>query len=773
MNLRNATAWTLVGLFCGLVAQRAPAQGLTTAEVEALRRNAAARASGIERDAAFDEESAARAVLDSLRSEDVSARHALRADPGVVTPPPVPRNVSRHHGDPTEGLEAFGYAMFAESPEGFQPIEMAPVGEDYLLGPGDELVLTLWGDTESVQSLAIDREGRAFVRDVGLVSLGGRRVDEARRELRARLSEVYSGLKKTDRGGATTSLELSVAKLRTVQVFVLGEVVRPGAYRVASNASLLDLLYRAGGARETGSLRSIRALRAGEPIATFDLYRALLAGDITANVRLESGDVVHVPPVGERVTVRGEVFRPAVYEILPGETLNDVLAAAGGATKRAYLARASIRRIRDTQPKPGDRTFGWEVVTVGSAELTGESPFAVRDGDEVEIGAIDPDTGGYVSIEGNGIVRPGRFEWKEGLTLTQVVGSAGLRPEASTKHVQIVRQRPDLVEEILSVSLETKGSNAAFLLQDRDAISVRSIWDFTEPDSVAIAGPVRVPGRYPLREGLTLQDLLFMARGLREEAYVMVAEVARVEDTATEHADPIVLSFPIENWDEPGSPASRILLEKHDAVFVRKHPGWELQQTVTVEGEVRFPGVYSLSHRDERLSELIERAGGLKPTAYASAAVFKRAHDGIGRVAVDLERALRDAGGVNDLALIAGDSLLVPKISHTVKVAGEVGLPSSVLYREGKGVGYYIDQAGGLTDFADEDQILVQRASGEVQKGGGGWFGGGPRVDAGTSIIVPRKPKQEGTHSLKTLADIVGVLSGAATTFFLIHEVSK
>ena len=776
-RLRPSVAAGLAAAVLAFPLGDALAQGLSVADVQRLRDQATGAVDGLDADALESAlrrgnlDRAQRTTLDSLR-----ARTRSGLDVPELTPTPPPERTLRDSvtvDDEVEPeLEPFGYDLFEDSPDGFGPGEWGPVSDEYVLGPGDELVLTLWGDTESVQGLSVDREGRAFVRDVGLVAVGGRSLADVRRDFGRRLAEVYSGMSGRDGIGPSTWFDLTVASVRTTQVFVLGEVVRPGAYRVAANATALDLLFRAGGPRRTGSLRAIKVMRGGVEAGSVDLYRTLLAGELDP-VTFRAGDVLHVPVVGPRVAVRGEVFREALYEVRADESLLSLLRAAGGLTATASLDRATVRRVRRGSNGDTPRDYGWEVLTVGRNELLGVSEFSMRDGDELRVDPISEEVGQFVEFAGDGVYRPGRIAWRSGLTLEAALSTAGgLTPHAHLEAVQVVRHHPDRSESMLALDLTGGGLSAE--LADRDLITIPSRWDFTERDSVEVVGPVREAGRYPLPSGMTLRDLLTAAGGLEEVAHTLEAEVARLEHGdggGRERAE--IIRVPIADWQLPASEAGAFPLEPRDVVYLRHRPGWEHQPNVSITGEVRFPGTYSISHPGERLSSLVARAGGLLPTAYPEATEFQRTDGDAGRIAVDLARALERPGEAEDLALVEGDAIVIPEEPHTVKVFGEVGFPSSILFRKGERVNYYLEQAGGLTDLADADRIRVQRANGEIGRGRGGFLRSGPRVDAGTIIFVPEREVDDDGTSWGDVANIINVLSGAATTVFLIHQVTQ
>lgn len=766
---RSAHAALALGAIFILFTFEATGQTLTADELERLRAASGGTISRAEAERISD--ALGRETIDALErgNDPRAAVEGLEAAHPDVTPPPAEPEPVAADG----GLTPFGYDIFLNVPEGLSA-DLGPVGPRYVVGTGDELVLTLWGDTELVQSAAVDREGRIFFRDIGLLSVAGQRLEHVTREVRVRLERVYSGIGGDD---PTTFFDVTVGRLSTAQVFVFGEVTRPGAYRVPSNGTVLDLLYRAGGAGTNGSLRGIRVMRGGTQVAEFDLYRALVDGDLTSDVRLETGDVVLIPPVGPRVHLAGEVLRPAIYELKLGEKLSDLFRIAGGLTPLAYVERAVVERIDPTRPMSDGREYDWTVLTLTRAHLTGETPFALEDGDRVEVLRITENKGGFVELGGTGLWKPGRVAWHEGLTIGEAIRNAGgLTRDASLDEVQVVRVLAGEQEEMHSLRLDhtlNGHSDASFVLEDGDRVLLRAHADFTDPDSVSVIGQVRAPGVYPHRDGLTLQDVLFQAGGLKDEAFNLFAEVARVDPSLEERrlsAD--VFRIPLDGWERGGGDAARFALEPYDQIHVWTAPGWQKQRNVQIRGQVKFPGTYALTRHGERLTDLIARAGGLTPRAYPPATVFTRARADAGRIAVKLSRAIEEPGGRYDLALEPGDVIEIPEEPHTVKIVGAVGFPASVVHERGKRVGHYIAQAGGFSENADEGRVLVTLASGEVKRGTGGFLRRAPEVDAGSVIFVPKRaPEKEGT-ALRDVSSIVSILTGAATTIYLISQVS-
>jgi len=353
--------------------------------------------------------------------------------------------------------------------------------------------------------------------------------------------------------------------------------------------------------------------------------------------------------------------------------------------------------------------------------------------------------------------------------------AGGLTKDAYLDRAQVFRTNPDLSRSMFSFSLVKAIMGEAydnFELQELDSIAVSSVWDIRDRHAVTVSGSVRKPGSYEYLDGMTVMDLIFRAGGLKESAYPMVAEVSRVDSTTiatTKAAE--VHRVAISRDYALHSPDSSFALQKFDQVFVRETPDWELQQNVAIAGEVMYPGVYSLQKRDERLSSLLRRAGGLKPSAYPRAATFTRKKGNAGRLAVNVEKVARKHGGRDDLILEDGDAIDIPREPKSVKVVGEVGLASSVLYEKGRSLGDYIDQAGGYTEKSDKSRVRVIQPNGKVRSARHMWWD--PEPEPGALIIVPARPPDQKKETLKDVATIVGIVSGAVTTIFLAHEATK
>ncbi len=562
---------------------------------------------------------------------------------------------------------------------------------------------------------------------------------------------------------------------------MLGDVVQPGGYTMSATSTAMNALYYAGGPSLQGSMRNVRLVRNNKLLREIDLYDYLVARDHMQDARLESGDVLFVPAVGIRVKLEGEVQHPTTYELRSGETLADLLQLSGGLKSTARLDRVQIERIIPFEERAPmsqeDRRVLDCALARGASGRYGEGT-ALVNGDIVRVFPIGEILKNTVELLGTAVYKPGKYEHRPGMTVADLIEAAGgLLGDAYMDWGHLVRTREDKSRAIVSFDLRAaihREAQANLTLQELDQVQVFSVWDTKDKPFVRIEGLVRKPGRYELVKGMTITDLILRAGGLREPASRKQAEVSRINQKAISEGRTVELHLlAMDDSLSARSPASGFELEKNDIVFIREDPNWGLQENVWVTGEVKYPGMYTLTSKMERLSSVIERAGGLEEgTAYLRGSNFIRKKDGTGRMAIDFEAALKRNRGRNkyDLMMVAGDSIFIPRAPQTVKVVGQVGYPSSVLWEEGRDMDYYIEQAGGLLQTADASKIRVIMANGRVKTPG--WLRS-PEPDAGAEIVVPIKPEKKDTEALKTVAAIVSILTGAATTIYLISTTAK
>ena len=656
---------------------------------------------------------------------------------------------------PKEGeIQPFGYRLFGQGPSSFVPPERVAVGPDYLLGPDDVVVINTWGAAELNYSLTISPEGHVVIREIGVVYLSGTTLADARLELKGLFNKFYPGIR----------IHVTVGRLRTLRVYVVGEVVQPGAYTVSSLSTVLTALYYAGGPNALGSLRNIRLIRDNEVLGIVDLYEYLLRGDRTYDLRLENEDTIFVPPVGFRVTLRGEVRRPAIYEVLPSEDLDDVIRMAGGVLATGYLKRVQIDRILDNE-----KHVIMDIDAVPSDSLAVAFNVPLSDGDEISVLPVLEGYENAVWIRG-AVRRPGRYELKPDMTLLGLITAAeGLVGEAYLPRVEIQRTEPNEQIRFLAPDLGAilRGTEPDLPLVPRDSVRVYSAWEMKDRDEVEIFGEIRRPGRYALGSNMTLRDLVFRAGGLRESAHLMRAEISRTrqptkDDPRRNDVIPVKLTDVVSGRgdDSPG-----VLLQAGDKVFVRRIPQWDVPHMVEITGEVRFPGTYVVSRADETLSEMFQRAGGVGEWAFLDAAVLER--ENVGRVVVDFSKAVLDRNEQDDIILEDGDRIHVPRIPETVEVRGAVFQPSSLKFVPGKTAGYYAQKCGGYLERADSGKVRITRSNGAVVTSRRFWFD--PNVERGNIIVVPFKEEKKAINWEK-IADVAQVIASLATTVYLFDQ---
>lgn len=695
----------------------------------------------------------------------------------------------------------FGRSLFRQWTSQFHPVVTGPVNPDYRLGPGDELVLVMTGDVELVRTLPVSREGYVVIPDVGQVFVNGLTLSALEDRLYDRLGRVYSGVKRGPE--ATTHFQVSLGRLRMNQVYVIGDVQRPNAYQVSAAATVLHALYLAGGPSLNGSFRRIEVRRDGKVVQSVDLYDYLLRGDDRSDIRLEHGDIIFVPPFERRVTIQGAVRRPAIYELVEGEDLRDAIEAAGGFDATAVVQRVQVDRILP----PDERRPGVDRVLIdvdlGKLVDPTRGEISVHDGDLVQVFAISDERRNRVVITG-GVRRPGLYQWAEGLTLQNLIERAqGLEERAYTPRALIYRlNEEDGSRRMIRVQLlagESGELGAELPLADGDSVVVFDRVELRNPETVTISGFVKEPGTYPVAEGMTIHDLILVAGGFTEGADVREVEVARpVSPLERSRSTAQVVRVPLdrgvqgaagtgvkalEPTDRAAVPiavpvwapdSAEFTLQHGDRVFVRRAPGYELPRTVAITGQVFYPGPYVLESRQERLLDLIRRAGGLTEEAHPDGLRVYR--DGK-LLATDLLSAIRDPASRYNLVLQPGDSLYVPEYDPTVLVTGAVTFESLVPYEPGRGIDYYVNRAGGYTYVADPGRLTITYQDGEraAVRRRRLFFDGKPRVGPGSTIYVPEKPEAErgGFNFQQFITSTTGMMTAVLTVLLAVDKLSQ
>ena len=689
----------------------------------------------------------------------------------------------------------FGHDIFQPREDGisFEPNENVATPDNYKLGPGDEVVVDIWGYNEANIQQTISPEGKINIEMVGPVYLTGLTVKEAESKIKKVLAAKYSSI-----GGDSPNTEVSVSlgAIRTIQVNVMGDVDYPGAYRMSSFSTVFSALYAAGGVSETGSLRAIEVVRNGKKVATVDIYAYIFDGKSTNDVRLQDGDVILVPAYVNVVKALGGVKRSMKYEMAEGETVADLLKYCGGFTGRAFRDNVSVLRNSGTSR---------QILTASQA-----SGYAVvlEDGDEVTVGVSPQHFANRLEIKGY-VVNPGEYELGGNITTVKqlVAAAGGVKEDAFLGRAVLQREKADRSFETMSVDLGgiMKGTRPDVALRRGDVLTVPGIFEMSDRGTLTINGMVVAPGVFDYAENTTVEDLIVLAGGLLDGASMSKVEVSRrvVDPYSLEIRETIGESYTFSIKDGLAvNGADKFYLEPYDVVSVRKAPAFQAQKFVTVEGEVAFPGEYVLQTHGERLSSVIERAGGLTYLAFVKGgkltrrmseeeietaqATLETERRNIQKqkqklalaqgtsadvddedletmkvsenytVAVDFEKAIANPGSVYDIVLREGDVLSIPENVGTVAIKGEVLFPNTVAYVEGKPLNYYITQAGGFNNDAKQSKVYVVYMNGSVDKGAGA------RIEPGCEVVVPKKPDRKAMSASEIMS--IGTSTASLTT---------
>ena len=672
--------------------------------------------------------------------------------------------------------QVFGRNIFNTRNLTFEPSVNIATPLNYRLGPGDEVIIDIWGASQNTIRQQISPDGTINIQKIGPVNLNGLTISEANDYLKKTLNKIYNGLNNTN--DPTSDIRLTLGSIRTIQINVMGEVVQPGTYSLSSFSTVFHALYRAGGVSDIGSLRNVQLVRNGKNIATIDVYQFIMKGHIQDDIRLQEGDVVIVPAYDVLVKIDGKVKRPMRFEMKKDENLSTLISYAGGFDADAYIR--SLRVVRQNGQE-------YEVNTVKDLDY---SVYKMRNGDVVTAEAILNRFTNKLEIRG-AVYRPGIYQLNGQLnTVRELVNEAqGLTGDAFLNRAVLYRQREDLTTEVIPVDIKAimDGTSQNIILAKNDILYIPSIHDLEDRGDVVIHGEVAKPDSYPYADNMTLEDLIIQAGGLREAASVVRVDVSRRIRNPHSIADNDTIgrtyTFSLkEGFVVDGTPG--FVLQPYDEVYVRRSPGYQAQQNVSVEGEILFEGSYAMTSRAERLSDLIRKAGGSTRNAYLRGAKLTRVAtegekkrmgdvirlmsrqlgeammDSLGvrvedhfTVGIDLEKALANPGSTADIVLREGDVVFIPKSTNTVKINGAVMVPNTVSYIAGKNIDYYLNQAGGYSDNAKKSKKFIVYMNGQVTKVKGS---GKKQIEPGCEIIVPSRSKKRTN---------VGEILGYATSF--------
>lgn len=672
-----------------------------------------------------------------------------------------------------DSLQPFGFDIFSLPSSTFEPVLNLASPPSYVLGPGDEVVVTVWGETKLNYQVQVNREGNVVLPDVGPVSANGATLAEFRQRVLRRMAPIYSGL--DSRYGAPNAfLDVSLGKVRTLQVFVLGEVVKPGGFAISSFSTAFNALYLAGGPTVNGTMRQVQITRKGANLPAIDLYDYIIRGDNSKDVRLQDGDIVFVRPAVKRVAAIGAVTRPAIYEMKEKESLGDLLTIAGGLRFDTYHNRVHVERFIpfDERERFQKNILDIDVKFNNVADLQ-NSKFLIEDGDVVSFFKVSEFFHNRVSISGN-VNKPGEFELKDGMRVKDILLAAdSLKPNTFSERGTIFRMLPNMRREIRSFNprraFEGDPENNV-LLRNEDSLVLYKETQFFPQQTVSIGGAVRKPGTFPRSEKMTVADLVVLAGGLKENASTNGWEISRL-DTSTLGRYSNVYKIDVSNDYWNIAQEQGFELRDFDFVFVPVDPRYTQNKLVKLTGYVMSPGVYSIRYEGERLAEIIGRAGGLRPGAYLLGSKFIRKMNETGTIPIDFETALSDTFSRDNIVLNEGDSIHVAFHDDVVYVYGEVFAPSAILYKKGEDVDYYIRQAGGFKQEADESRVAAFLPSGK--KWEAGWFFfGDPELPPGSTITVPKVTEKE-SNTLPIVRDLVTIVASLAAITVALVQVTK
>jgi polysaccharide biosynthesis/export protein len=710
------------------------------------------------------------------------------------------------------GLKLFGIETFRRATTRFQAVQSGPVDENYRLGSGDILVLILTGDVEEAYTLTVNREGFIVIPQVGQVYVANLTLGQLEDQLYSRLRRVYSGVRRSP--NAPTKFQISVAKLRNIQVYVVGDVVRPGAYQISGAGTVLTALYAAGGPTNNGSFRGVQVRRGDKLVDSLDLYDYLLHGINSSDVRLQNGDVVFVPVHRGFVKVAGEVTRPATYELQAQETLRDLIGFAGGFSPTAYQTRVRIHRILPADSR-GTASLARVVVDVGPDQFAsgGIPGVPLEPGDSVTVLPVASRLRGFVTVRGNVYVE-GEVGFTPGMKLSDAIRLAGgPKPDVYLDRILIGRTNEDSSRvQLRAAFADSTGKVTQDIpLQEEDQIQVFSRAAFKPAPYVTVVGAVRKPGRVPYRQGMTMRDVVLMAEGVTEDADLSQAEIARRAEDSDPGTLATTIKVPIDStFRAGGTPNTEgplptlgvtgipdVPLQPYDNVLILRQTGWDLQRLVYLTGQVKHPGRYALQRKTERVSDLIARAGGLTGQAYADGVQFYRSYTpGLNpgdakpaeitparksrrdslprgyteRVGLDLPRALKDRKFRDNIILAAGDSIHIPEYNPIVMVQGSVNAPGAVPYTPGKSLDWYVNAAGGYTQLSDTRHAYVTQPNGkrEAVKRRIILADGVPKPKSGAVIYVPNKVVQDQPSNVTGVISTVASVLTALVTVILV-----
>jgi len=748
------------GLTIDQAAQMAQMQGATPIQIEQLKRRI--QELNFSKGKSIASPAAQSAQTSSSSREAFSEKAVVKASPEVK--------------------RIFGFQLFNSENLTFEPPVNIPTPQNYVLGIDDELSISIWGASQQTYQLQVETNGAVNIPDIGPVYVSGMEFSKAKELIKKRLIAIYQGM-----GGSSpnTYAEVSISNLRSIKINVIGEVMAPGTYTLPSTASAFNALYLSGGPNENGSFRNIQVIRDNKTIQTIDVYDYLINANMGGNIQLREQDIIYIPTYQKRVEANGAFKRTGIFELTEKEKLSDLIRYLGGFTDQAFKGQLSLTRITDSEKK-----------VIDISQSIYES-FIPSNGDVVVASGIIDRYENRINITG-AVFRPGTYELTEGLTLSGLIKKAqGVTENYFSNRGLIVRLQNNLAPMTLSFNVDEvlKGTND-IKLQREDQVIIQDIFSMREKRTIQILGEVQKPGEFVYTDNMTLKDLIFKAGGFTEAASESFIELARRHNYTEANLmnDEIVklFQFNIDRELNLDSKGDTLHLQPFDYIYVRKAPSYHVQRTVYISGEVRFPGAYSIGSKKERISDLINRSGGLTTDAFIKGARMKRAnqnaqeklealHNNLpdsllakaeqqiqdDQLELRLEDILKNPGSDFDYLLKDGDRVIIPEVSQEVRISGEIQNPIGQAYQNGKSLKYYINRSGGFSDNAMKRKTFVIYSDGTTQVTRGFIGHNYPKIEPGSQIIVPQKPersKTDNTGKWLAIASTLTTIMIAVTT---------
>ena len=687
----------------------------------------------------------------------------------------------------------FGRNIFNTHNLTFEPSANLPTPPNYRLGAGDQVIIDIWGANQISIHETISPDGAININNIGMIYLNGMTVSQAAEHLRHKMNKIYAGLSDEN---PTSHLKLTLGNTRTIQINVMGEVLRPGTYALSAFSTVFHALYRAGGVSNIGSMRDIQVVRNGKSVAQVDVYDFIMHGKTNDDIKLQEGDVIIVSPYEALVKIEGNVKRPMRYEMKKDETVATLLKYAGNFSSDAYTR--SMKLIRQNGKE-------YQLFTIDDIDYSG---FKLADGDVLTVDGILERFENKLEIQG-AVYRPGIYQLGADLqTLKELVAKAdGLMEEAFLTRAVLNRQHEDMTREVIQVDLKgiMNGTKPDIALKRNDVLYIPSIHDLQNLGNVEIFGKVARPGKFIYADNMTLEDLIIQAGGLLESASTIKVDVSRriknPKSTSSTAEISEMFTFALKDGFVIDGEIG-FTLKPFDQVFVRKSPTYLEQVNVSVDGEIEYAGTYALTHKSERLSDLVKKAGGLNKFAYANGAkLFRRANDEeisrmrsvvnmmerelgekivdslniniehVYSVGIDLVAALENPGGDADIVLREGDRLTIPEMTNTVKINGAVMMPNTVTYNRDMSVKDYIGQAGGYSNGARKSKAFVIYMNGQIAKVK---KSDKAKIQPGCEIIIPAKNKTKNNNwNLQTILALASSLGSLGLTAASIANILK